>query len=74
MVKVILSSDNNLISCFEVLEQSFFNLLKDLEDLSSEIQKNRLDSKEFAEFLETLYYSRAQLRNIKEKILARANR
>jgi hypothetical protein len=67
----ILSNDSSLVTRFEDLEESFFTLLRRLEELSSELQEKSLDSKEFADFLADLYYSRDKLRLIQKKTLTR---
>ena len=57
----------SLHSLFSVCEGAFFNLLRSFEELSSELRKRGLDSKEFVDLLETLYYSRDKLNDINRK-------
>ena len=61
----------SLRSLFSVCEEGFFNLLKSFEELSSELRKEGLDSKEFVGLLESLYYLRDKLNDIDRKTAAR---
>ena len=61
----------SLHSLFSVCEGAFFNLLRSFEELSSELRKRGLDSKEFVGLLESLYYLRDKLNDIDRKTAAR---